>query len=565
MKTQVKKRKYILALIVFFFSSCNFFDFDETSALTEDMVFKGIGPQRNFLFNIYSYLPRVDNYIGESLLDCATDDAEYINDFSPIQRFNTGNITVSFNPDDKWSYYYTGIQKCNKFLENATVESYDDYKNNLNPEKDGAEYYPTLLKNLQYLRAEARFLRAFFYFELIKRYGGVPIITRSDSIDFEAKSFHLSRNTFSECVEFIVVELNNIIPELPYKHDTSEGLQGQTGRATYGAAMALKSRVLLYAASPLFNPENDVELWKKAAEAAASLLKEKQYSLEPNYSTLFLIYNSPELILERRMPNSNTFERANFPIGYDGGNTGTCPSQNLVDAYEMKSTGLPISAEGSGYNPDNPYWGRDLRLQETILFNRSNWVGREVQIWDGGLDGPPIQNATKTGYYLKKYLNPNVKIGSGQNITQRHTWYLFRLGEIYLNFAEAMNEAYGPDVRVYDMTARDAVNAIRKRAKMPEFPTGMSKEDFRKKLKNERRVELAFEGHRFWDVRRWGDGNKTFNADLRGMVIEKISTTQYKYTEKVVEKRVFEDKFNLYPIPYSEVVKSNLEQNPGWN
>ncbi len=566
----IKKRiaYYCVFAATFLLQSCtDFFSFDETSALTEDMVFQGVGSQRNFLFNIFSYLPRMDNSVGNSMLDCASDDAEYINDFSSIQRFNSGNITVSLNPDDRWTHNYAGIQKCNKFLEKATVESLDTYKNNNNKDRDGQGYYPLVLKNLQYLRAEARFLRAFFYFELIKRYGGVPIITSSDSINFDAKKISLTRNTFHECVGFIVTELNKTIPDLAYIHDTSDGLLGQTGRATYGAGLALKSRLLLYAASPLFNPDNDPELWEKAAGAAHDLLREKsRYELEYTYGTLFLTQNSTELIFERRIPDSNTFERDNFPIGYDGGNTGTCPSQNLVDAYEMRSTGLPIHAEGSGYNENNPYQGRDPRLTETVLYNTSFWSGREVQTWNGGLDAPPIQNASKTGYYLKKYLNQNVKIGSGQNITQRHTWYLFRMGEIYLNFAEAANELMdNPDQKTeWGMSARDAVNVIRKRARMPNFPEGMTKEAFREKLRNERRVELAFEGHRFWDVRRWNIGKETLGADLRGVVVEKISNNQYRYTYKVVEKRYFDDKMNLYPIPYAETIKAGLQQNPGW-
>lgn len=566
---RLKKRiqKSSVLLLVFLLTGCNFFDFDETSALTEKMTFENIGTQRAFVFNIYGYLPRMDNQIDNAMLDCATDDAEHINDFSSVQRFNSGNITVSFNPDDKWTHYYTGIQKCNKFLEEATPASLDAFKNNQDKDRDGQNFHPTLLKGLEYLRAETRFLRAYFYFELIKRYGGVPIITKSDSIDFNAKSaVSLTRNTFQECVTFIETELNAVIPELPFVHDTSDGLQGQTGRATYGAAMALKSRVLLYAASPLFNPENVRAPWEKATEAAHNLLMEKGYALEYNYGTLFLTQNSSELIFERRVPDANTFERANFPIGYDGGNTGTCPSQNLADAYEMRATGLPIDAIGSGYRVNNPYWGRDPRMQETILYNKSFWSGREVEIWTGGKDATPIQNATKTGYYLRKYQNQNVRIGKDQNITQRHTWYLFRLAEIYLNFAEAANElSDNPDQKtVWGMSARDAVNKIRSRSRMPDFPAGMTKDAFREKLQNERRIELAFEGHRFWDVKRWKIGDKTLGSDLRGVVIEKVSNSEFTYTEKVVEKRRFEEKMYLYPIPYSETIKAGIKQNPGW-
>jgi len=191
---------------------------------------------------------------------------------------------------------------------------------------------------------------------------------------------------------------------------------------------------------------------------------------------------------------------------------------------------------------------------------------RNIEIWQGGRDAPPIQNSTKTGYYLKKYLNPNVKIGSGENVIQRHTFYIFRLGEMYLNYAEAMNEAFGPeaDPEGFGMTALEAVNTIRTRAEMPNFPNGLSKEDFRNKLINERRVELAFENHRFWDVRRWEIANEVLNQDLIGITVVKVGDNQFDYTRKIVETRRFDEKMYLYPIPYSETIKASLEQNVGW-
>lgn len=562
------KRIRIIPLLccIISMTNCSSLDFDERDALDENLVFTGYSSQRSFLYNIYGSLPRVDNYLDRgAMLASATDDAEFYNDFSSIQRFNSANITQFFNPDDQWKNLYIGIRKCNLFLEKAVISTLDEYKSNNDPDRDGDQYYPELVKALEFQRAEARFLRCYFYFELIKRYGGVPIITDL-SIDIESDDFTFNRNSFNECTDFILSELNEIIPLLPIIHDDSDGLQSQTGRATKGAAMALKSRLLLYAASPLFNSSKNINLWEQSAVASLDIIKSNIYSLESNYSDLFLKPNSSELIFERRVADSNNFERANFPIGYDGGNTGNCPSQNLVDAYEMQSSGMPIHQEGSGYSDDNPYEGRDPRFYATINYNNAYWVSRNIEIWEGGRDAPPIQNATKTGYYLKKYLNPDVRIGTGQNIIQRHTFYIFRLGEVYLNFSEAMNEAFGPesDPRGFGMTALDAVNVIRARANMPAFPSGLSKEAFREKLMNERRVELAFENHRFWDVRRWKIANDVLNQDLVGVTIEKIGDNQFKYTRKIVEKRYFNDKMYLYPIPYSESVKSNLEQNPGW-
>ena len=556
---------FLILYLIFTHVGCSLLDFDERDALDEKLVFEGYSSQRNFLYSIYGSLPRVDNYLEGALLACATDDAEFVNDFVNIQRFNTANITKFFNPDDQWLNLYSAVRKCNTFLEKAVLSTLDEYKNNLDPIRDGGQYYPRLVLALEYERAEARFLRAFFFFELTKRYGGVPLITDLN-VGIDASSYDLKRNTFDECTDFIIKELNEVIPVLPNIHDNRDGLQGQTGRATKGAAMALKSRVLLYAASPLFNASNTSRLWEQAAKASIEVINSNLYSLESNYSELFLKSNSSELIFERRISDANSFERANYPIGYDGGNTGTCPSQNLVDSYEMQSTGLLISHPSSGYDANNPYVNRDPRFYTTINYNNAVWAGRNIEIWTGGRDAPPIQNATKTGYYLKKYLNSSVRIGEGQNIVQRHTFYIFRYGEIYLNYAEAMNEAYGPesDPDNLGMTALDAINVIRGRANMPNIQPGISKDDFRVKIINERRIEFAFENHRFWDVRRWKITNNVLNEDLRGVVIEKINENEFRFSPKKKKKRQFEEKMNLYPIPYTETIKANIEQNPGW-
>jgi hypothetical protein len=561
----MNKINVLLLYIATIFTACSVLDYDEMDTLNEKMVYDGYSSRLNVLYSIYGNIPDINNYLEGAMLACATDDAEFVNNFASVQRFNTGNITVSYNPENQWAYLYTGIRRCNSFLELATVETLDEYKNNMDEIKDGDQYYPRMVQALNYQRAEARFLKAYFYFELIKRYGGVPLIDYDD-IRMDAGQYDIDRNSFEECTAFIVSELNDIIPLLPEVHDSRPGLNSQTGRATRGAAMALKARTLLYAASPLFNSSNNSRLWADAAGASFDIISWDYYSLESNYEDLFLKSDSRELIFERRVENSNTFEKANYPIGYDGGNTGTCPSQNLVDCYEMQSTGLAISDPSSGYDGNRPYEGRDPRFYATILYNNCSWAGRNVEIWDGGLDAPPIQNATKTGYYLKKYMNSSVRIGAGQNITQRHTWYIFRLGEVYLNYAEAMNEAFGPesDPEGFGMTALEAVNLIRKRANMPDFEPGLSREAFRNGLRNERRVELAFENHRFWDVRRWKIGTEMFNGNLRGVQIQKINDTQFSYTPKTVESRTYEEKMNLYPIPYSETVKANLTQNPGW-
>ncbi|HET8830388.1 MAG TPA: RagB/SusD family nutrient uptake outer membrane protein, partial [Pelobium sp.] len=215
--------------------------------------------------------------------------------------------------------------------------------------------------------------------------------------------------------------------------------------------------------------------------------------------------------------------------------------------------------------PMDPYAGRDLRLQKTIIINGSTWKGQAVQSYVGGANGKPITNATKTGYYLKKHVIEIINLLPTNTTTREHAWVLFRYGEVLLNYAEAMNEAYGPeDASTFGTTALEAVNQVRLRAGMPNFPAGMSKEDFRQKLRNERMVELAFEDHRFWDVRRWKIGQQT--TDIYQMEITPATVGNgFVFEKKLLEVRPFEDRMNFYPIPQAEINKnSNLIQNTGW-
>jgi len=327
--------------------------------------------------------------------------------------------------------------------------------------------------------------------------------------------------------------------------------------------MALKARVLLYAASPLHNT-GAAQKWEDAAKASKDIINKGTYSLEANYNAFLNNVTSKELILEAREGNENYFERANFPIGIEGGNTGTCPTQNLVDSYEMVANGKSISDPTSGYNPANPYNGRDPRLALTVILNKSTFKSKTIECWYGGANAAPLTNATKTGYYLRKYVIEAVNLAPSNTTTRQHAWVLFRYGEVLLNYAEAMNEVYGPEnAATYGMTALQAVNLIRTRAKMPAFPAGLSKDDFRLKLQNERRVELAFEGQRFWDIKRWKIGSTT--TAIYGMDITKNEDGTFNYTKKMIEQRVYDDKMNLYPISLAEKYKnSNLGQNPGW-
>jgi hypothetical protein len=275
---------------------------------------------------------------------------------------------------------------------------------------------------------------------------------------------------------------------------------------------------------------------------------------------------SNEVIFERRYPASNTFETLNYPIGYQSGKTGTCPTQNLVDAYEMKN-GTPFDWNNP-VHAANPYSDRDPRLQMTIIVNNSIWKTTNVQLWEGGANGKPIYHASKTGYYLKKYVDESLNLTTG--LTSAKQWIYFRLSETYLNYAEAMNEAFGPaSADTLKTTAIQAINAVRTRAgvAMPAILATVTKEQLREKIRNERRIELAFEDHRYWDVRRWMIAESTLGATIRGVNITKKEDGTFTYVPFDLEKRVFSLKMYLYPIPQSEIIKGNgnIEQNPGWN
>lgn len=557
MKTKILGLLLMIALIM---PSCkDYFDYENNSLIKEDLVYSDYTYLKQVLANAYTQLPASFNRIDNGMLASATDESEHAWDYSSIQSFNNGSWNSYSNPDDVWARQYQLIRRAYLFLQGTDTVKFRQFQY-----VDDVTYNRYTLE-LKQFRAQARFLIAFSYYELFKRYGGVPIVDHLLSVD---EDLNIPRSSVNDVVKFIVANCDSAIKVLPKVYDASN-----TGRATMGAAMALKCRTFLYAASPLHNNGSyNKVLCDSAARIASAFIAstgtlKSTYALESNYGTLFTRKtNSKELIFERREGNSNSFEKANFPIGFDGAGVGaTSPSQNLVDAYEMKTTGKPISDPTSGYNPTNPYLNRDPRLGFTVIWNNITFKGRPIELWTGGLDGKGKEKASKTGYYLKKYVDDNLNLLL--NNTSRHCWYYFRLGEIYLNYAEAMNEAFGPADKRYGLSAVDAVNAIRVRAGMPAIVAAdyASADALREKIRNERRIELAFEEHRSWDVRRWKIAESTLGADLRGMDIVKNIDGTFTYTPYVVEKRTFESKMYYYPIPNSEILKQDkLIQNPGW-
>jgi hypothetical protein len=550
-----------LLLLSLSIGGCDFLSYDETTAYKKEDVFSDIQRTRRFVTNIYSrFRPGGFNSVGGAMRASGADNAEEVNPNSPVQVFNNSSWSPTNTVDSKWTGspgdMYQGIRASNILLNNFDIDNYDDRQYN--------DDYDELIRRVQYYPYEARYLRAFFHFKLLKRYGSIPLVTEVLSPE---EANNIEPSSYQEVVDFIVSEMDSIQTELPVTYENVPA--SATGKATRGAAMALKARALLYAASPLNNPDNEQQRWVDAAKAAKAIIDSSFYSLESEYSDAFNNIMSDELIWERRRGASNFFEESNFPAGFENADPGTSPTQNLVDAYEMQDTGLPIEASDSGYDPENPYEGRDPRFYDTVIYNGSTWKGRKVEIWEGGLDGPPQSDATETGYYLKKYVIEDVSISPPQQTTRIHTWVVFRYAEVLLNYAEAMNEAYGPQTYGLptssgtQMTAREAVNRVRARAGMPDFPMGMSQSEFRAKLRNERRVELAFENHRFWDIRRWKIGPST--TDIYGMEITRNANGTFDYERVLVEERVWNERRNRYPIPQDELAKNQaLRQNQGW-
>ena len=545
--------------IAFTLSSCNgFLDREEDSFIDKTATFDSYNRTKQYLTYAYTLLPDgLNRFSREAMLASATDDAEFAIESAEIQQLNNGSWNALNNPDDVWNRYYSGISKCCTLLENTDHVNLDISR--LDPDKQVE--YANSLKDIRMWRAEARFLRAYFHFELLKRYGPIPIVTSTLSINGNYEN--TPRPTMKEVVDFIAKECDIAADTLeltPWRN-----VNDAFGRATKGAALALKSRLLLYAASPLYvdfgdtneaNKPTDVALWKSAADAAKAVIDLNQYELASSYADLFKNdFQNKEHIFVRRYAANSDFEKSNFPVSF-GGKGGTNPSQNLVDDYEMLD-GTPFDWNDPA-KATQPFENRDARLGATILMNMAPFKGKKVATYPEGADASPNPNATKTGYYLRKFLNEDVNIQTGGS-SSGHVVPLFRLAEIYLNYAEALNECdpTNPDIALY-------LNKVRNRASLPNV-SALSQEQMRAVIQHERRVELAFEEHRSWDVRRWKIASSTLGAPLMGVQIERKPLGGYTYMPVKVEQRVFQPKMYWYPIPQSEVLKlKQWKQNNGW-
>ena len=441
-----------------------------------------------------------------------TDNA--VNKTPGTNQMALGSWTVQNNSIGNWDRCYKNIRYLNLFIENAEDLIYkvsDSYKDSiLNVHRMG----------------EAYFLRAWYQWQLLKHYGGYasgepealgyPIVTwvldQNEDLD-------LPRDTYEDCVQQIASDCDSAIKVLPNNYiegdDEYTGLMNR-GRGSALAAMALKARTYLYAASPAFS-SSDQTKWQRAAQAAADAIVAAGGLTDLDDFGNFNEATSADNIWINPTWTGNWMESNYYPPSLYG--NGMCnPSQELVDAFPA-ADGYPIT-ESSVYNNSKPYVNRDGRFERFIFYNQDLYNGTYIKTVEGGADAPGglSQEGTRTGYYLKKLLSKNVRLNPGDATTDVHFYVFLNKTELYLNFAEAMNEAFSPEDQSLGFSAVEVLQKIRERAGIDSDPSSvtyddaylqevasMGKDEFRKLIKNERRIELCFEGHRFWDIRRWND------------------------------------------------------------
>ncbi|KOH44933.1 RagB/SusD family nutrient uptake outer membrane protein [Sunxiuqinia dokdonensis] len=586
----------ILLVLVLLFSSCDdlFEPALENNRGLEAMYNEPTYAQ-GILANGYLLLP----YSSAPNSDVATDDAVTNDNANDYLAMATGSWTANSNPMSQWQARRNAIQYLNLFLANVdqVVWSKDEVINTM--------YYDRL-------KGEALGLRALQMYHLLLTHGGwtqdgrllgVPVLTEPENA---ASDFNLPRNTFQESVDQIMADAEDAIELLPLDYGDIANAQvpqkyqalGVTnagdynrvngnhmrGRITARIVEAVRAQVALLSASPAYSAGTEVT-WEDAANHAATVLDRiggvsglaengGTWYVKEEVDNLASGATPAEIIWRGDVGQSITLEADNFPPSLFGlGRVN--PTQNLVDAFPMVN-GYPISDPASGFDPANPYADRDPRLSKYIVLNESVQGPNNSVIVTGtyGTNNDALNResgrSTRTGYYLRKLLRKDCNPNPEFNTEQKHYNARIRYTEIFLAYAEAANEAWGPTGTGGNAySAYDVIKAIRERAGIgidndDEYLDMVNgdKDAMRQLIRNERRLELCFENHRFWDLRRWKVAN--LNETARGLQIEKPGSTLI-YTPINVEARDYKDYMYHGPIPYGEVQKwTNLEQNAGW-
>ena len=530
----------IMMLTSFSFTSCKkFLEVTPKQQVSDATLWTSPENADLFLNNIYASVPSMatddpwDNYSDNSLNGQAG--RVSTNVYGP-------GLYIPSNTPSKWNQY-TNIRKCNLFIEKATASD-----------------LPESWKKVRL--AEARFLRAYFYSLLWTYYGGVPIITDVLNLSEQGDAVFRPRNTSEETADFIISECAAIADDLP--------ADAQSGRATRGAALTLQGSCELFNAGALKNPNNDLSRWEKAATTFQKVIDLNKYDLFPDYGTLFFEENNNnvEVIFSRQHLGGTSLANYVGQIGprfVNGSLTGwghLDPTQDIVDEYAM-ANGLPITDPASGYDPQNPYVNREKRFYESIVYDESEWLGATMIMKQGvgSLNATDLNNSsisTRTGYYVRKMVNP--KYAGAQDNGNSANFIIFRYAEVLLSYAEARNEATGPDQSVYD-----AINEVRDRSDLPDLPLGLNQADMRKAILRERRVELAFEDKRLPDLLRSRLAEVKLNGTVHAIKIDIVGgNTVYTVVPAGGGTKVFDPAKNyVLPIPqYAIDVNPQLEQNP---
>ncbi|RYF19589.1 MAG: RagB/SusD family nutrient uptake outer membrane protein [Flavobacteriales bacterium] len=570
-------KKYIKLILIFLITvglvSCkkDFLERTPGVAISEEEIFANPALAARFADNAYNYL--IHKYVRfndhRGCVAQASDEAVSGNSEGTVTSLNRGlyhehSTQASLNDiGDIWERMYKGIAITNKMLAkindvppspNATVAIFDPKR----------------------VEGEMRFIRAMSYFELTKRFGGVPLVDKVYEVNDD---INLPRKTFQEITDYILADLEVAVTKLGNDEDYSAA---NYGRPTIGAAQALKARVLLYAASPLNNPSSDKAKWKAAADASLALM-DGRYALQATYADILNVPNSPEYIMIRIKGNTplagEMMQDFSMSPGSGGAQGQMNPTQNHVDMYEM-ANGKSITDPTSGYNAATPYVGREPRFYANIIYNDLPWQGRRIQMWatgtapnlSYGVDWDPRNiTYTATRYYCKKYW-PEVYRTVGGSTTLLNYIY-FRYAEVLLNYAEAQNEFLAaPDASVYN-----ALVLIRQRAGIARgtgiygygLKDNMNTLEMREAIRHERAIELAFEDHRWYDIMRWKIGATTIGVPMKGMDVFRNSNGSFTYNVFTLGnnfQKTWNERQNLYPIPRPEIFKSKgvLTQNPGW-
>lgn len=580
MKTSVKLLIGVSYVIYYLsFTSCEdmmggFLEKPPGVDVTEDTIFATQNNVETFIMGIYkdgmyTDLPEWNDRNGrrDSPFGCYCDEAENAATWYTSHVYNTASITPHNNGDaGRWNYRWKAIRSVNTLLDRI-----DDVPD------ASAEYK-------RQARGQALFIRGLCYFEMFKRYGGVPIVDKRFSFD-DPESLKIGRGTLEETVNLIVKDAEEAARLLPDKW-----VSHHTGKVTKGAALMLKSRTLLYAASDLSNTDTppiglqghnnlicygnyDINRWKLAADAAKEVIDWAptgevrlidDQGVNRNYQYIWSVPDNAEVIMSSKLTGvtgvwHDIFKSLN---NFYFAQSGTMITQNFVEKYEKKDGTAQYWNPNGGNNLTQMYEELDPRFGQSIGYNGSYWNNDfpVLTLWEGAVPSnqPPLLDL-KTGYWVRKYIPTEMD----RNTSVYAIWVLYRLAEAYLNYAEALNEFQGPVQEAYD-----AVNLIRARSGMPNFPSGLSKEEFREKIRNERSIELFFEEHRLWDIKRWriAEQEGVMQGNMRGIKIYKLPepSTEFRWEPYVFEERFWKAGMYRIPFPQSEVDKGYIIQNPGW-